>query len=305
MANAFSAYQRARAGEIGMGQNMLAMEQAAQQMQRQKKLQNILAGAATPAIPAKGPVPTGAPPLPDYRPAGFDVSGAQKQLLAAGFVPEAMQMEAFKPKAGAGFTLGEGQVRYGPSGEVIAEGPKKKEDKSKYQQIVSGLRKEFTNQTKDFVKVRDAFGRIKASAKDPSAAGDLALIFNYMKVLDPGSTVREGEFATAQNAAGVPERVVNVYNQVKSGQRLNPNQRADFVGRASSLYQSQEQGLAQLEQQYSGLATRAGVNPKDVIVDYRVKTKDLSAQDREAIKWANAHPNDPRAIQILKMQGRR
>ncbi|MEM8882399.1 MAG: hypothetical protein AAGC82_17565, partial [Pseudomonadota bacterium] len=60
-----------------------------------------------------------------------------------------------------------------------------------------GLRKEFIGQTtvKDFRKQAEAFGRIDASAFEPSPAGDLALIFNYMKVLDPGSVVRESEFA--------------------------------------------------------------------------------------------------------------
>ena len=37
------------------------------------------------------------------------------------------------------------------------------------------LRQEFTNLSKDFIKQRDAFARINASAQDPSAAGDLAL----------------------------------------------------------------------------------------------------------------------------------
>jgi len=39
-------------------------------------------------------------------------------------------------------------------------------------------------------------------------------------MLDPGSVVRESEFATAQNAAGVPDQVRNMYNKVLSGTRL-------------------------------------------------------------------------------------
>ena len=38
----------------------------------------------------------------------------------------------------------------------------------------------------------------------PDAAGDMALIFSYMKMLDPNSTVREGEYATAQDAGSIP-----------------------------------------------------------------------------------------------------
>jgi hypothetical protein len=87
-----------------------------------------------------------------------------------------------------------------------------------------------------FPSVVSAFDRIKASSEDPSAAGDLSLIFNYMKMLDPGSVVRESEFATAQNSAGVPDRIRNMYNRVLSGERLGTEQRNDFVDRANRLF---------------------------------------------------------------------
>ncbi|MHC1627421.1 MAG: hypothetical protein ACXQTI_01130, partial [Candidatus Nezhaarchaeales archaeon] len=110
-----------------------------------------------------------------------------------------------------------------------------KAEESKFNRTIK-LREQVSKVDPDFRKVEDAFGRIQASAEEPSAAGDLALIFNYMKMLDPGSTVREGEFATAQNAAGVPQRAVNLYNNLLSGERLNPDQRKDFLGRSDKLY---------------------------------------------------------------------
>jgi len=167
------------------------------------------------------------------------------------------------------------------------------------------LRSAFEGQAKDFVKVRDANRRIGAAAENPTAAGDMALIFNFMKVLDPGSTVREGEFATAQNATGVPSRITNLYNNIMSGQRLNPNQRLDFVSQANNLYSAQLGGLEQLESQYTGLAKNYGLNPKNIIVDYRVKPKDkkMSAKDKEAMEWAKANPSDPRSALILKKLG--
>jgi hypothetical protein len=127
------------------------------------------------------------------------------------------------------------------------------------------LRKEFTAGAGDYVKVRDAYSRIVASAQDPSAAGDLALIFNYMKVLDPGSVVRESEFATAQNAAGVPERVRNIFNRIRRGERLGPGQRQDFVGRAGALYSSQENLYQGLENRYRGLAEQYDLDPSRVV----------------------------------------
>ena len=64
----------------------------------------------------------------------------------------------------------------------------------------------FEANSSDFFKVRDAFNRVVTSAEDPSAAGDLALIFNFMKTLDPGSVVRESEFSTAAQAGSFLDR---------------------------------------------------------------------------------------------------
>lgn len=132
---------------------------------------------------------------------------------------------------------------------------------------ISGLRREFVSATKTYTDVRDAYGRIQVSAKNPSAAGDMSLIFNYMKMLDPGSTVREGEFATAEQATGIPQRIVNYYNKAQSGQRLNPEQRNDFVNRAGSLFNRQNETYLSTKKNYEGLAKKFGFDPSLVTFD--------------------------------------
>lgn len=107
-----------------------------------------------------------------------------------------------------------------------------------YNKLVNELADDIRAESKDFSKQRSSFGLIRAAAEDPSPAGDLALIFNYMKVLDPGSTVREGEFANAQNSGSVPQRIRSLYNSIVKGTRLSAPQRADFVNRAARLYNS-------------------------------------------------------------------
>jgi hypothetical protein len=132
------------------------------------------------------------------------------------------------------------------------------------------MRKEFMGlpPVKDFAKISDAMGRIQKSAEKPSAAGDMAMIFNFMKVLDPGSTVREGEFASAEQATGVPGRVVNLYNRLLKGERLSPPQRADFYNRARSLYTGQAEGVRTLSEQYRGLAERRQLDPQNILFSY-------------------------------------
>ena len=132
-----------------------------------------------------------------------------------------------------------------------------------------GLRREFERapEVKAYRESSIAHQKMQSAASDPSAAGDLSLIFSFMKVLDPGSTVREGEFANAQNAAGVDERIISQYNRVKSGERLSQAQRQDFIRQAQSLHQAHSTAYRSASQQYADLAQRRGLNPVDVVRD--------------------------------------
>jgi hypothetical protein len=181
---------------------------------------------------------------------------------------------AANPDEAAGFTLGKDQQRFDANGKLIASNavpggmdPGQKVD------IEGKLRNEYTQQSKQFQDVAASFQRIQDSVSDPSPAGDLSLIFNYMKVLDPGSTVREGEFATAQNAGSVDDRVTGLYNRVINGTRLSVDQRQDFLGRATKLYKGQETRHEKtVKSRYEGLAKRYGVNPDNVITDVNAAT---------------------------------
>jgi hypothetical protein len=114
--------------------------------------------------------------------------------------------------------------------------------------------------TKETNVVSSAYEKIKRAAATPSAAGDLSLIFGYMKMLDPGSTVREGEFATAQNAAGVPTQALNMYNRALNGERLAPAQRQDFINQAGNIYEAQMGRQAEIHQQFSNTAAGYGLD---------------------------------------------
>lgn len=141
--------------------------------------------------------------------------------------------DAAAKKSGADAARAQAEANQIAAGIIPAE--KRPEAEAKF-------RKEYSDQTKGYQEVKSAYGRIQtvAEPKTPDEEGpaDLALIFNYMKMLDPGSVVREGEFATAQNATGVPDRVRNIWNNLQTGGRLNPGQRKAFKGQAEKLYKT-------------------------------------------------------------------
>lgn len=131
----------------------------------------------------------------------------------------------------------------------------------------SDLRKEFISQSSDYQKVRDAYTRVSGSASNPSAAGDLSLIFNYMKMLDPGSVVRESEFATAAAAGSFGERIKAVAGKVAAGERLSEAMRKDFVDKSAVLMKGIENQHKKREKSYKEIATRNKLNPDEVVID--------------------------------------
>lgn len=153
----------------------------------------------------------------------------------------------------------------------IGSGPAWKPDAPKEEKDTFGdqakLRGEFDTKTKDFATTRDAYSRVVNVASNPSPAGDISLIFSFMKMNDPNSTVREGEYATAQNAGSVPQRVWGIYNKVLSGESLTPAQRADFVAQAGNLYGSQVNSFSQEYKRYSDLAQKYGFSADRVVYD--------------------------------------
>jgi len=132
-------------------------------------------------------------------------------------------------------------------------------------QAEQALRKEYSSQIKTPQTVVNSYRQIEQAATNPSAQNDLALIFSYMRMLDPASVVREGEFATAQNAAGVPDQIRNAYNKAINGERLNPEQRTGFVSSARGLRDQAQQQIDAYREQYSGLAKEYNYSPERIV----------------------------------------
>lgn len=126
---------------------------------------------------------------------------------------------------------------------------------------------DYYRDSKTYVTVRNAYQQVAGAAQNPDAAGDLSLIFGYMKMLDPNSVVRETEFANAQNAAGVPDQVRNIYNRAMSGERLNPNQRKQFVGQANRIMKSAHDNQQRVRKTYGTRAEKFGIDPTMVLDD--------------------------------------
>lgn len=132
---------------------------------------------------------------------------------------------------------------------------------------VADLRKEFQGLPiyKDTVQVAQAASKIQGTS--PNGPGDISMIFAFMKMVDPGSTVREGEFATAQNAGSVPQSIIARYNAAVRGAKLSPEVRAEFRSEARNLLKAQLSRYERTAAEYRRIAKGAGLDPSSVVLD--------------------------------------
>lgn len=141
------------------------------------------------------------------------------------------------------------------------------------------LRGEYSDRSKNFIGIKEGYEKVVTAAQDPSPAGDLALVYGYVKAQDPTSTVREAEFKTTEDAKAwldkneqlgitIPSNISSAINKLATGSRLLPTQRADFVDRTTRFYKQAEKSQQKLADQYIGIAKRNQLNPQDVIVDF-------------------------------------
>ena len=131
------------------------------------------------------------------------------------------------------------------------------------------LRTDFNKLTGDFRSVGDSFNTIMAGAENPTAASDLSLIFAFMKMLDPRSTVRESEFAQAEQSGALPDRVQNIIGRFWDGQRLTTN-RGAFLTQAKNLYDARMPAYTNISDNYTAIAGRESLDARNVVMDYTV-----------------------------------
>ena len=126
------------------------------------------------------------------------------------------------------------------------------------------LRGEYAKRTEDLSAAERNFSIIETSSMDQSGAGDIALVTSFMKMLDPGSVVRETEFATAANAGGLLAKLSGIAKKVEDGQFLSEQQRADFkrlAGEYLNAAKTQEQGV---QQSFNLIVENYGLDPVNV-----------------------------------------
>ena len=128
------------------------------------------------------------------------------------------------------------------------------------------LRDDYRNDSKTFVEIQRQAKIIGESLNDPSAAGTLAAATSFMKMLDPGSVVRESELGMAMQSTGALDRFMNYTNVIQSGKVLTAQQKQDFGRLANQYLAAATDAQAKLNERYTAIANEYGINPKNIVM---------------------------------------
>lgn len=189
-----------------------------------------------------------------------------RAAVEAGAIPfaDAYKLERSPDKF---LNAGDGNILNTSSGEWLqapgTEGPDLK-DQFGYEK---DLWAQYANSdpVKTFEAVKGGYERVMESAKQQSGAGDMAMLYGYMRMLDPGSVVRESEFAMAAQAGDFGEQVQGMVSRLLNGQRLPESQRQEFLNNAEKLYGAAAGNLTDINNQFTDRAGGYGVDPKRFI----------------------------------------
>ena len=100
---------------------------------------------------------------------------------------------------------------------------------------------------------------VAAQKTNPNGPTDIAILFNYMKMIDPESVVRESEGLMLQDASNLPDSLVTQWKHITSTGETLPNTVRLNVQKATGIIMaSRVKTYNTLYDQYSKIATDSG-----------------------------------------------
>jgi hypothetical protein len=127
---------------------------------------------------------------------------------------------------------------------------------------VKSIRQEFRKDTGLYSDVSRMFQNALAGAKDPSAAGDRALLSGFTQLLTPGSYLRESAISSTQNGASIIQNLELLLSKFTDSGSLTDEGRRELVRLAKPLHDIVAQDYGQTVQDYHDWATDLGMDLK-------------------------------------------
>jgi hypothetical protein len=113
---------------------------------------------------------------------------------------------------------------------------------------------------------RDALPNAVSAMQAPdNAQGDLALVYAFGKVMDPGSVVREGELNMANQTSPLIGQLQSYIGMINAGKRLPKSTRVGLIEAIRAKSGEYNRAYTATREQYVKMAKAAGLDPDTVI----------------------------------------
>jgi hypothetical protein len=122
-----------------------------------------------------------------------------------------------------------------------------------------------------YQNVRSNIQTAQVAAKQRNGTGDVALIFSYMRALEPDNpnVVREGDFKVARLAAGQLQKLRSLPARFFSGDLLTDDGRQYFLKQMNESLQARKPAFESANTRFKRRASQQGITPENVITEYR------------------------------------
>lgn len=141
---------------------------------------------------------------------------------------------------------------------------------------------------KAFDEMRSSYKQITTGLDAQTPAGDLTAATKFMKLLDPGSVVRESELFLAMQATGLIDKFSDYSNRIIKGTKLTESQRQDFRNIANELYNAAANSYNTKRQEYVDFGRSQGLKgeillgkPADIMTSGSVSLDAVERARRE------------------------
>lgn len=148
-----------------------------------------------------------------------------------------------------------------------------------------------TPATNNFMDIKSSFDTMKGTISQNTKGATLAFISSFARVLDPGSTVKEGEIKNAANTQAYLEKLGYDIKGLFSGEAtLGENAKIAMLEAASSKYNSYGNDYQKVVELYRGRAKSRGGNPERVFGPAEFKPFDTSEFFKEMLAKTQPPP---------------
>lgn len=133
------------------------------------------------------------------------------------------------------------------------------------------LRDNYARDTKQLQTIAYQYGVVNKMANLKTGIGDIGIIRGILLMFEPNSVVREGEFASAEAAAGAYQQARVLFEKWKEGDRLTDTARKQFLDAASGVWSTAQNRFDVINKQYDRLSKNYGLDFENVRTKYEAQ----------------------------------